>query len=93
MRRTSLWAMTRFKQEPTRKGAMPISRKRVIVPGASLAWTVENTRWPVSANFTAISAVSHHEFLRLIIYLDLDAKWSAENQKMSNQYLQKPAPD
>ena len=41
-----------------KNGAMPISNNRVIVPGASFAWTVEKTRWPVRANFTAMSAVS-----------------------------------
>src|SRR5215831_8695007 len=35
-----------------------MSTRRVMVPGASLAWTVDSTRWPVSALFTAMSAVS-----------------------------------
>ena len=37
---------------------MPMFIKRLIVEGASLVCSVESTRWPVSAAFTAISAVS-----------------------------------
>ncbi len=37
---------------------MPISVRRVIAEGASLVCSVERTRWPVSADSTAIRAVS-----------------------------------
>ena len=37
---------------------MPISVRRVIAVGASLVCSVERTRWPVSADSTAICAVS-----------------------------------
>ncbi len=37
---------------------MPMLRRRETVPGASFVWSVESTRWPVSAALTAISAVS-----------------------------------
>ena len=35
-----------------------MSRMRVIAPSASLVWTVDSTRWPVSDAWTAMSAVS-----------------------------------
>jgi hypothetical protein len=35
-----------------------MSMRRVIPPAASLVWTVENTRWPVSDAVIATSAVS-----------------------------------
>ena len=37
---------------------MPMFIRRLTVLGASLVWSVESTRWPVSAALTAISAVS-----------------------------------
>ncbi len=37
---------------------MPMLRRRETVPGASLVWRVESTRWPVRAALTPISAVS-----------------------------------
>ena len=37
---------------------MPISVRRVIADGASFVCSVERTRWPVSADSTAIFAVS-----------------------------------
>ena len=37
---------------------MPMSMRRAMTPGASLVCSVESTRWPVSAAFTAMSAVS-----------------------------------
>ncbi len=39
-------------------GSTFMSRIRVIAPTASLVWTVDRTRWPVSDACTAISAVS-----------------------------------
>jgi hypothetical protein len=45
-------------EEATRKGSTPMSTRRVTAPGESLVWTVENTRWPVSEAWMAISAVS-----------------------------------
>ena len=41
-----------------RNGSTPMSRRRVIVLGASLVCSVLNTMWPVSDACTAISAVS-----------------------------------
>ena len=38
-------------------GSTPISVRRVSAPGASLVWSVESTRWPVSADSIAILAV------------------------------------
>ena len=37
---------------------MPMSTRRVTAPNESLVCRVENTRWPVSAAWMAISAVS-----------------------------------
>ena len=37
---------------------MPMFMRRLTVLGASLVWSVDSTRWPVSAALTAISAVS-----------------------------------
>ena len=37
---------------------MPISVRRVIAEGASFVCSVDSTRWPVSADSTAILAVS-----------------------------------
>ena len=42
----------------TRKGSTPMSISRVMALAASLVCRVENTRWPVSADWMAISAVS-----------------------------------
>ncbi len=50
--------MTQSIGEATRNGSMPMSTSRVMAPGASLVWIVESTRWPVSAAWMAISAVS-----------------------------------
>ena len=50
--------MTSSMAEATRKGSMPMSMRRVIAPGASLVWRVENTKWPVSEARMAMSAVS-----------------------------------
>ena len=41
-----------------RKGSTAMSRRRVSAPGASLVWSVEKTRCPVSAAWSAISTVS-----------------------------------
>ena len=57
-RRARRWATTQSTAEPTRKGSMPISIRRVMAPGASLVCSVESTRWPVSAASMAICAVS-----------------------------------
>ena len=58
MRRTRRWAQTRFSELATRNGSMPMFIRRLMVLGASLVCRVDSTRWPVSAAFTAISAVS-----------------------------------
>jgi len=52
--RTKRWATTPTRVEAVRKGSMPISPRRVIAPAASFVWSVEKTRWPVSADSTAI---------------------------------------
>ena len=57
-RRTSRWAITARSVEASKKGSIFMSRIRVIAPTASLVWTVERTRWPVSDAWTAMSAVS-----------------------------------
>ena len=44
--------------DAVRNGSMPISVRRVIADGASFVCSVERTRWPVSADSTAIRAVS-----------------------------------
>ena len=36
-------------------GSTPMSSRRVTAPAASLVWSVESTRWPVSAAWIAIS--------------------------------------
>ena len=41
-----------------RKDSIPISRRRVMAPGASLVCRVERTRCPVKADSMAMSAVS-----------------------------------
>ena len=50
--------MTSSTAEATRKGSTPMSMRRVMAPGASLVWRVENTKWPVREARMAISAVS-----------------------------------
>jgi hypothetical protein len=44
--------------EEMRKGSIFMSRSRVTAPAESFVWSVEKTRWPVSAAWIAISAVS-----------------------------------
>ena len=56
--RTSRWATTQSIADATRNGSTPISIRRVIDVAASFVWSVESTRWPVSAASTAICAVS-----------------------------------
>ena len=58
MRRTSRWARMASTVAVIKNGGMPMSRKRVIVLGASLVCSVLKTVWPVSEACTAISAVS-----------------------------------
>jgi hypothetical protein len=57
-RRMRRWASTALTAAPTRKGSRPMLTRRVIELGASLVWSVERTRWPVSAAWTAMCAVS-----------------------------------
>ena len=45
-------------EDETRKGSIPMLRRRFTVDGASFVCSVESTMWPVSAALTAISAVS-----------------------------------
>ena len=56
--RASRCASTRFTLAVMRNGSTPMLSRREMVAGASLVWSVDSTRWPVSAAFTAISAVS-----------------------------------
>ena len=58
IRRDRRWASTRLTEAVTRNGSTPMLRRRDTVDGASLVWSVDSTRWPVSAALTAISAVS-----------------------------------
>ncbi len=50
--------MTAMTAVDTRNGLTPMSIRRVSADGASFVWSVENTRWPVSDAWIAISAVS-----------------------------------
>ncbi len=50
--------MTAMTDDETRNGSVPISTSRVTALAESLVWSVEKTRWPVSAAWIAISAVS-----------------------------------
>ena len=56
--RASRWATTQSTALATRKGSTPMSIRRAIAVGASFVCSVERTRWPVSAAWTAIWAVS-----------------------------------
>ena len=56
--RTRRWARIPMSVEVMRKWGTPRSRRRVMDDGASLVCRVESTRWPVSAAWTAFSAVS-----------------------------------
>src|SRR5262245_42908801 len=58
MRRTSRWASTPITELATRNDSIPMSRKRWSAEVESVACRVENTRWPVSADCTAMRAVS-----------------------------------
>src|SRR6185295_20183897 len=58
MRRMRRWAQERITEDEIKNGAMPMSSRRAMAPGASLQCIVLNTWWPVSAASTAISAVS-----------------------------------
>src|SRR2546429_8882726 len=48
----------RRREEETRKGGMPVARRRGMVEGQSLVWRVVRTRWPVRAARMPIWAVS-----------------------------------
>ena len=50
---------------------------RLMVDGASLVWSVESTIWPVSAAFTAISAVAT---LTLFSFLGLESACVPANE-------------
>ncbi len=56
--RARRWATTHSSADATRNGSIPISINLVIADGASLVCSVERTRCPVSADSTAIWAVS-----------------------------------
>ena len=56
--RASRCATTQSTALETRNGSIPISVRRVTALGASFVWSVESTRWPVSAASMAICAVS-----------------------------------
>ena len=54
----SRWATTPRSADAILYGSMPMSIRRVTAFGASLVWSVESTRWPVSDACSAICAVS-----------------------------------
>ena len=56
--RTSRCARMQFSAETKLYGSTPMFRKRPSTSSTLLAWTVVNTRWPVSAALMAICAVS-----------------------------------
>src|SRR5438445_523098 len=56
--RARRWAVIRMTEDAMLKGATPMFRSRISVAGASLVCSVDSTRWPVCAAFTAMSAVS-----------------------------------
>src|SRR5258708_15831383 len=56
--RTNRWAIRARVEDATRNGLTRMSIKRVTALGASLVWSVENTRWPVSEALIAMVAVS-----------------------------------
>ena len=56
--RTSRCAITQLSAEMNWYGSTPMLRKRCSTSKTLLAWTVVNTRWPVSADWMAICAVS-----------------------------------
>ena len=58
LRRTSRWAATSVRALAAMKGSVPIEIRRAAVVGASFAWMVLKTRWPVRAARMATSAVS-----------------------------------
>src|SRR3954452_961777 len=58
MRRTSRCATTPMTADVMRYDSMPMSSSRYSEDTASIACTDENTRWPVSADCTAMRAVS-----------------------------------
>ena len=55
--RTRRCASTQFRHDTKLYGSTPMFRKRPITSTTLFAWTVVNTRWPVSADCTAIAAV------------------------------------
>src|SRR5712692_7496599 len=56
--RTRRWATIAITDDAIKKPSMPMSVNRSNAPTASVAWSEDSTRWPVSADWTAISAVS-----------------------------------
>ena len=50
--------MTPTTDDDTRNDSMPMSRNRCSAAVASVAWSDDSTRWPVSADWTAMRAVS-----------------------------------
>ena len=58
IRRTSRWPTTPSIDDAIRNDSMPMSRKRCSAETASVACSDERTRWPVSADWTAMRAVS-----------------------------------
>ena len=58
MRRTRRWETTAVTDEAMRNDSMPMSSRRWSADTASVACSDESTKWPVSADCTAIRAVS-----------------------------------
>ena len=65
-RRASRWARIPATALADRNGSTPISVRRVSAPAESLVWMVASTRWPVSADSTAIWAVSRSRISPII---------------------------
>ena len=58
IRRTRRWPTTPSSDDAIRNGSMPMSRKRCSAGVASVACSDDRTKWPVSADCTAMRAVS-----------------------------------
>ncbi len=56
--RTRRCARQALTAPPMRNGSTPMLIRRVMDDGASLVWSVESTRWPVSDAWIAVLAVS-----------------------------------
>jgi hypothetical protein len=76
---------TRITEDEIKNGAMPMSSRRAMAPGASLQCIVDSTWWPVSAASMAISAVS---VSRISPIMMMSGSW----RKMERSALAKDRP-